>query len=407
MRRGHQLRQPQRDEEREGQEGQGQQQAPAHQALEAGEQLGLGLPADQFPARGADARGLDPVALARVGDHEALVLDVLRDAVRQHVRMHRAEHAALGQAQFAHRIGMVAARQHMVVVAQQHALARAAAAELAHQRRQVAQRQVADHHQRLQVPPFPVEPLGRLGVAHAELLAVVETERRRPHRRLAGQRLAVPGALGGVVVAAEGFDARGREALARIAALDVDRALVCPGLGAEGRIAHHLADRRHRVALGHQQMAVVAGHAEAVELGRFLEQGPQHLGTALAVLAQRMQARRIADGMHHRLGLGEEGQHVVLDAVMAHLVRRLADARHQPLRAPVAERHQQQRLDQRDGADDGADVDPEAPHARGGRGFGDGIRGARGRRCFCHAFPFGAFGCACICCGADCLRPRA
>jgi hypothetical protein len=89
--------------------------------------------------------------------------------------------------------------------------------------------------------------------------------------------------------------------------------------------------------------------------------------SALGMLARRAQARRAADGADHRFGLAEEGEHLVLGAVVVGLVRGGADGRHQPLRAPVAERDQHQRLGQRHGTDDGADVDPEAARAPGWR----------------------------------------
>jgi hypothetical protein len=63
------------------------------------------------------------------------------------------------------------------------------------------------------------------------------------------------------------------------------------------------------------------------------------------------------------VGLGEECEHVVFDAVVVDLVRGRAHLGHQPLDRPIAQPDQQQRLHQRHGADDGADVDPEAPHA--------------------------------------------
>ncbi|MNT47251.1 hypothetical protein D3C72_1839500 [compost metagenome] len=81
-----------------------------------------------------------------------------------------------------------------------------------------------------------------------------------------------------------------------------------------------------------------------------------------------MQVGRVGDGAHQALGLGQEGEDVVFNPVMVDLVRRLAHFRHQLLRAPVAEGHQQQRLQQRDRADDRADVDPEAPQPRVGCG---------------------------------------
>jgi hypothetical protein len=172
-----------------------------------------------------------------------------------------------------------------------------------------------------------------------------------------------PGALRGVVVAAVGGDVRRGKALLRVAAFGVGRAFVLPGLGAEFGAAQHLAQGRCRIAHGRDQVAVVGGHVEAVELGGLLQQRPEHLGGLRAVFAGRMQAGRIADGANHRVGLGEECEHVVFHAVVVDLVRGRAHLRHHALDGPVAQCHQQQRLHQRDGADDGADVDTKAAHA--------------------------------------------
>jgi hypothetical protein len=235
-------------------------------------------------------------------------------------------------------------------------------AEDAHQLRQVPERHVGGHHHVLRAA-FVVEASGGQCMADRELLRGGREKGRGPCRALGLQGVHEPGALRGVVVAAVGGDVRRGKALLRVAAFGVGRAFVLPGLGAEFGAAQHLAQGRCRIAHGRDQVAVVGGHVEAVELGGLLQQRPEHLGGLLAVFAGRMQAGRIADGANHRVGLGEECEHVVFHAVVVDLVRGRAHLRHHALDGPVAQCHQQQRLHQRDGADDGADVDTKAAHA--------------------------------------------
>ncbi|MDT4847702.1 hypothetical protein FQZ97_817690 [compost metagenome] len=327
-----------------------------------------GLPADQMPVGGRNARGLHLVVGALVHEGKGHVLGPAAAAVGQHVGVQRTEHALVRVFEHAHGMRVVAARDHVVVGTQQRAVAVARAAEQAHEVGEMPQRHAGDRHDRLR-DALLVLPPARPRMAHAEFLHRGQHEGRGPHGALRLLGLREPVLVHRVVLAAKGLDARRLVAPPRVfVAVAVGRRLVLPGLGGEVFLAQHLPHHRHGVAHGHQEMAVVAAHADAVDFGCLFQRGPEQLGGLLAVVPRRMQVGRVGDGAHQALGLGQEGEDVVFDAVVVDLVRRLAHLRHQLLRPPVAEGHQQQRLQQRDRADDRADVDPEAPQPRVGCG---------------------------------------